>query len=142
MDSDIFEALFDIVTFFDQPQRDRCLLQRARVHLEPAALPIVVWVARQPNISVGQLADHIGRNHSSVSRQVDRLMAAGWLEEPDRRDQRVRRLTLSTAGHQGLLRIQLARAAELQERLSDYSTADRAELLRVLQRLAQTLQVK
>lgn len=123
MDSDIFEALFDIVTFFDQPQRDRCLLQRARVHLEPAALPIVVWVARQPNISVGQLADHIGRNHSSVSR-------------------RVRQLTLSTAGHQGLLRIQLARAAELQERLSDYSAADRAELLRVLQRLAQTLQVK
>lgn len=111
MNHEIFEALFDIVTFFNQPQQDRHLLQAARVQLDPAALPIVVRVGRHPGLSIGELADQIGRNHSSISRQVDKLMAAGWLEESERRDQRVRRLTLSPAGQRGLTQIKVAREA-------------------------------
>lgn len=139
MDNEIFEALFDVVTFFNQPQQDRYLLQRARVHLEPAALPIVVRVGRHPKISVGELADQIGRNHSSISRQVDKLMAAGWLIEADRSDQRVRRLSLSEAGQRGLMQIKVAREAEFKRRLAGYSASERAALLRALQRLAGVL---
>lgn len=142
MNHEIFEALFDIVTFFNQPQQDRHLLQAARVQLDPAALPIVVRVGRHPGLSIGELANQIGRNHSSISRQVDKLMAAGWLEESERRDQRVRRLTLSPAGQRGLTQIKVAREAAMQEKLAGYSDAEQAELLRVLQRLAKTLLTK
>lgn len=139
MDNEIFEALFEIVTFFNQPQQDRHLLQQADVPLESAALPIVVRVGRQPGISIGELADQIGRNHSSISRQVDKLMAAGWLAEAERRDQRVRQVTLTSQGQRGLIQIKLAREAALRKKLASYSNTDRAELVRVLQQLADTL---
>jgi len=139
MDNEIFEALFEIVTFFNQPQQDRRLLQQANVPLEPAALPIVVRAGRQADISIGELADQIGRNHSSISRQVDKLVAAGWLREVDRRDQRVRLVALTQQGQRGLMQIKLAREAALRERLASYSNTDRAELVRVLQQLAGTL---
>lgn len=139
MDNEIFEALFEIVTFFNQPQQDRHLLQQADVPLESAALPIVVRVGRQPGISIGELADQIGRNHSSISRQVDKLMTAGWLAEAERRDQRVRQVTLTSQGQRGLIQIKLAREAALREKLAGYSNTDRAELVRVLQQLADTL---
>jgi len=139
MDNEIFEALFEIVTFFNHPQQDRYLLRQAQVQLDPAALPNVVRVGRQPAISVGELAAQIGRNHSSISRQVDKLMAAGWLLETERSDQRVRRLTLSEAGQRGLLRVKLAREAAFKRRLAEYSLDDRAALLATLKRLAETL---
>lgn len=139
MDNEIFEALFEIVTFFNQPQQDRHLLQQADVPLEPAALPIVVRVGRQPEISIGQLANQIGRNHSSISRQVDKLITAGWLQEAERRDQRIRLLTLTPQGQRGLMQIKLAREAAFREKLTSYSNTDRAELARVLQQLADTL---
>lgn len=139
MDNEIFEALFEIVTFFNQPQQDRHLLQQADVPLEPAALPIVVRVGRQPGISIGQLADQIGRNHSSISRQVDKLMTAGWLQETERGDQRVRQVELTPQGQRGLMQIKVARETAFREKLTDYSNNDRAELARVLQQLADTL---
>ncbi len=139
MDNEIFEALFEIVTFFNQPQQDRKLLQQASIPLEPAALPIIVRVGRQPEISIGELADQIGRNHSSISRQVDKLVTAGWLVEVERRDQRIRRLNLSPQGQRALLQIKLAREAAIRQKLSNYSNADRTELLQVLQQLAATL---
>lgn len=139
MDNEIFEALFEIVTFFNQPQQDRQLLQQASIPLEPAALPIIVRVGRQPKISIGELADQIGRNHSSISRQVDKLVTAGWLVEVERRDQRIRQVTLSSQGQRALLQIKLAREAAFREKLKDYTNADRVALLQVLQQLATTL---
>lgn len=139
MDNEIFESLYDIVTFFNQPQQDRYLLDKAAVHLEPAALPIVVRVGKTPGISIGELADQVGRNHSSVSRQVDRLMGAGWLREAPRNDQRVRRLLLTEAGQRGLMQIKVARETEFSRRLADYTPTEREDLNRVLRRLADTL---
>lgn len=139
MDNEIFEALFEIVTFFNQPQQDRQLLQQANISLEAAALPIIVRVGHQPEISIGELANQIGRNHSSISRQVDKLVAAGWLVEVERRDQRVRQLTLSPQGQRALLQIKVAREAALRQKLADYSNADRVALLQALQQLAATL---
>ncbi|KRN01563.1 transcriptional regulator [Levilactobacillus senmaizukei DSM 21775 = NBRC 103853] len=139
MDNEIFEALFEIVTFFNQPQQDRDLLKRAEISLEPAALPIIVRVGRQPEISIGELANQIGRNHSSVSRQVDKLVKAGWLTEVERRDQRIRRVTLSPQGQRALLQVKVAREAAFRQRLAGYSDVDRSELAHVLQRLAATL---
>ena len=134
MDNELYESLVDIVTFLNQPLRlgDQGVL-------DGPSLLLILQVERHPQISVGQLARRLGRNHSSVSRLVDKLMATGWLIETDRRDQRVRRVMLSPAGRRGWLQFKLTREAQLQEKLTGYSVADRAELRRVLHRLATTL---
>ncbi|MFC6261409.1 MarR family winged helix-turn-helix transcriptional regulator [Levilactobacillus fujinensis] len=139
MDNQIFEALFEIVTFFNQTEEDRKLLERAHVKLDAPTLPIIMRVDHQPGISIGELADQIGRNHSSISRQVDKLIAAGWLEETERRDKRVRQVILSPNGKQTVHQIKIAREAAIRQRLAKYSDADRGELLRVLQRLSAVL---
>ncbi|AKP64215.1 transcriptional regulator [Levilactobacillus koreensis JCM 16448] len=139
MDNQIFEALFEIVTFFSRTEEDRKLLKEAHVKLDTPTLPIIMRVDHQPGISIGELADQIGRNHSSISRQVDKLIETGWLEETERRDKRVRRVILSPRGQQTVQQIKLAREAAIRRRLAKYSDADRGELLRVLQRLSAVL---
>ncbi|WP_143463066.1 MarR family winged helix-turn-helix transcriptional regulator [Levilactobacillus enshiensis] len=139
MDNQIFEALFEIVTFFSQTEEDRKLLEEAHVKLDAPALPIIMRVDHQPGISIGELANQIGRNHSSISRQVDKLIGAGWLEETERRDKRIRQVILSPKGQQTVQQIKLAREAAIRRRLVKYSDADRGELLRVLQRLSAVL---
>ncbi|WP_203640432.1 MarR family winged helix-turn-helix transcriptional regulator [Levilactobacillus andaensis] len=139
MDNQIFEALFEIVTFFSQTEEDRKLLAEAHVKLDAPTLPIIMRVDHTPGISIGELADQIGRNHSSISRQVDKLIETGWLEETERRDKRVRQVILSPSGQQTVQQIKLAREASIRRRLAKYSDADRGELLRVLQRLSAVL---
>lgn len=139
MDNDIFEALFEIMAFFHQPQDERQQLHRAGTTLEPAAMPIIVRAGQQPGVSVGELAGWIGRNHSSISRQVDRLIKTGWLTEAERDDQRIRRVQLTEKGQRGLMQLKVAREAEFSQRIQAYTPQQRADLLRSLRLLAQTL---
>ena len=79
MDNDIFEALFEIVTFFNQPQQDRQLLKQANLTLEPAALPITCELSAA-GISIGELANQIGEIiRQSVVRSIS--CHSGWLVE-------------------------------------------------------------
>jgi len=59
--------------------------------------------------------------------------------EVERRDQRIRQVTLSPQGQRALLQIKIAREAALRDKLQDYSNADKVALLQVLQQLATTL---
>ncbi|GEO69500.1 MarR family winged helix-turn-helix transcriptional regulator [Levilactobacillus acidifarinae] len=139
MDNDIFEALFEVLTFFHQPQDERQQLRQAGTALEPAAMPIIVRAGQQPGVSVGELAGWIGRNHSSISRQVDRLIKTGWLTEVERDDQRIRRIKLTEKGQRGLMQLKVARETEFSQRIQDYTPQQRADLLRTLRLLAKTL---
>ena len=72
----LHEALLQIVSVLNRPQGDNVILTRAGVSLDTALFPLLVRVSMQRNLTIGELADQVGRDYSTVSRQVTRLQDA------------------------------------------------------------------
>jgi len=88
-------------------------------------------------IGVVDLAGLVGRNHSTVSRQVAKLEALGLVERHVALDdQRIRLLKPSAAGRDMLATFSNVRRRFLDERLGDWTIEERKLLLSLLQRLS------
>lgn len=136
----IFQALFEIVTFFNQPEQDKRLLRRAGVSLDAALFPVFMRVGLNPSTRVGTLAEQLSLSHSTVSRQLDKLEAAGLIvSHASGMDGRVRFIQLSPQGKRLIATIAKARQAAIDDVLADWDAAARANLQRTLQRLASDL---
>jgi len=140
MNDEIYQSLFEIVTFFNRPKQDRLLLKKARVELDKALFPIIMRVGEHQKIGIVKLADELGRDHSTVSRQVDKLEAAGLLVcGTPNSDGRLREVRLTDRGKEIEERIIAARQLLMGEALADWNDADLAALQSSLERLARSL---
>jgi DNA-binding MarR family transcriptional regulator len=138
---ELHEALLQIVGVLNRPQGDNVILTRARVSLDTALFPLLVRVSMQRNLTIGELADQVGRDFSTVSRQVTRLQALGLLHsEPSDTDRRQRLLSVTAAGKNTVKRIDRARNSVMSEALDGWSQAEITELARMTTRLAAAMQ--
>ena len=137
----LHEALLQIVTVLNRPQGDNVILARAGVSLDTALFPLLVRVSMQRNLTIGALADQVGRDYSTVSRQVTRLQALGLVHsELSETDRRQRLLSVTAAGKNSLKKIDRARNSVMSEALEGWSQAEIAELARMTTRLAASMQ--
>jgi DNA-binding MarR family transcriptional regulator len=137
----LHEALLQIVSVLNRPQRDNVILARAGVSLDTALFPLLVRVSMQRKITVGELADQVGRDYSTVSRQVARLQALGLVQsELSEADRRQRLLSVTAAGKSTVRKIDRARSTVMSEALDGWSQAEIAELARMTTRLADAMQ--
>jgi len=58
----LHEALLQIVNVLNRPQGDNMILARAGVSLDTALFPLLVRVSTQRNLTIGALADQVGRD--------------------------------------------------------------------------------
>ncbi len=72
-----YDALFDLIGLINQPQRDSALLQEAGVSLDRALFPLLVLIGRRDAVGIMELAGLVGRDHTTVSRQVATLDRLG-----------------------------------------------------------------
>jgi DNA-binding MarR family transcriptional regulator len=72
-----YDALFDLIGLLNQPQRDNTLLREAGVSLDRALLPLLVLISRRDAVGIMELASLVGRDHTTVSRQVATLDRLG-----------------------------------------------------------------
>jgi DNA-binding MarR family transcriptional regulator len=134
---DLHAALFDLVGMLNRPQPDLALLGAAGVSLERALFPLLVRIGREGPIGVVELSELVGRDHSTVSRQVARLEALGLVERrPGAQDRRVREAVPSEEGRFLLARIDMARGALFTEAFKTWSDEDLETLSRLLRRFA------
>lgn len=70
---ELHEALLDIVSAMNRPQRDETLIKAAGIPLDRALFPLLVGIERFGPIGVVDLADRAGRDYTTVSRQVAKL---------------------------------------------------------------------
>lgn len=137
----LHEALLQIVNVLNRPQGDNLILTRAGVSLDTALFPLLVRVSIQRNLTIGELADQVGRDYSTVSRQVTRLQTLGLLcSEPSQSDRRQRLLGVTAAGKSTVKKIDRARNSVMSEALDGFSQAEIAELARLTTRLAAAMQ--
>jgi DNA-binding MarR family transcriptional regulator len=134
-------ALLEIVNVLNRPQNDNLILGRAGVTLDTALFPLLVRIERQKGITIGELADQVSRDYSTVSRQVARLSDLGLASsEAPESDRRQRLLSVTAAGRRTVAKIDRARDAVLSEVLADWTDAEVTELTVLVGRLAASLQ--
>src|SRR5580700_6140538 len=89
-------AVLDIVGVINRPQRDEVLIKAAGIPLDRALFPLLVGIERFGPIGVVDLADRVGRDYTTVSRQIARLESLGLVERREgAADRRVREAAIT-----------------------------------------------
>lgn len=141
MENDIFKALIDLVSIMNRPDRDKKMIANAGVNLEAATFRVFVGIVHLQPTSVGDLAAMMGKNYSSVSRQIDKLENAGLVHTyPSSSDSRIRVSELTKSGEEINAMISLTRERILHEALDDWTLEEKNGLLNNLRRLFESLQ--
>jgi len=133
-------SLIDLVGFLNSPQRDDVLLREADVSLDRALFPLLVRLGMQGPLSVAVLADQVGRDHTTVSRQLAKLESLGLISRPQGlTDRRVRTARVTGEGEAVVKAIVQARHRLLSRVLADWSEADVKALAGLSRRFAAAL---
>jgi len=136
---ELYRSLFEIVSFFLSPKQDKRLLQGAGVTLDTALFPLLMQIAHRGAVGIGELASQVGRDHSTVSRQVDKLVALELVTPTNKpSDKRVRRIGLTSAGKAISDRVAATRRAKMRQALQGWNERQLADLLDSLHHLAET----
>ena len=137
---DLAAAVIDLVGFFASPQRDEVLLAEAGVSLDRALFPLLVRLGRRGPLSVAGLAAQVGRDHTTISRQLAKLESLGLVSRRGGgSDRRVRPAVLTPAGDEIVQAITAARRRLLSRALAEWSVADRANLAMLNRRFVDAL---
>jgi DNA-binding MarR family transcriptional regulator len=92
-------ALIDIISIMNRPDRDEALIQAAGIRLDRALFPLLIGIERRGPIGVVELADGVGRDYTTVSRQVAKLESLGLVERRgSASDRRVREAVVTQTG--------------------------------------------
>jgi len=133
----LHDAILDLVGFINSPQPDAALIREAGVELDRALFPLMVRIGGRGPIGVGELAELVGRDYTTVSRQVARLESMGLVaRRPAKRDRRVHEATVTAAGREMARALDKARDRLLAPMLSKWNVTDRQHLVRLMRRLA------
>jgi len=134
------EALVELISFLNSPQRDDALLHEAGVSLDRALFPLLVGLGMKGPLGVAELADRVGRDHTTVSRQLAKLESMALIERcATDADRRRRAARLTAEGWAIVDAITQARRRLLSQALAGWSEADRAALASTFRRFADAL---
>lgn len=125
----------------NQPRTHERLVARAGISLDRSSYAVLARVDEAGRVRVSELADMLGVDISTASRQVHAVASDGLLvRHPDPRDGRVTILEIAPAGRAALRRIRSARLQRIGELVEGWSARDRAELARLLSRFVGQLE--
>jgi DNA-binding MarR family transcriptional regulator len=134
-------AVLDIVAVMNRPQRDQFLIEQAGIALDRALFPLLVSIQRFGPIGIVELADRLGRDYTTVSRQVSKLELLGLAKRHGSPlDGRVSQVLITRKGKRMTDLIDLARDRILCTTFASWDPADIRELLRLMQKFAHAIQ--
>lgn len=133
-------ALIDLIGLLNSPRRDDALLREAGVSLDRALFPLLVILGVRGPLGVAEIADQVGRDHTTVSRQLFKLESLGLIERcGGEADRRKRTAALTDDGKTMVQAITAARRRLLTQALADWSGGDLTALANLSRRFADSL---
>jgi DNA-binding MarR family transcriptional regulator len=136
----LHDAVLDVVAVINRPDRDELLIREAQIRLDRALFPLLVLTERFGPIGVVELAGRVGRDHSTVSRQMAKLVQLGLVERrPSETDRRQRELRATPSGRAMARQIDQARERLARRALAGWSEEEVGDLARALRRYADAL---
>lgn len=133
-------ALIDLMSVLNSPRRDDALLREAGVSLDRALFPLLVALGARGPLAVAELADLVGRDHTTISRQLAKLSSLRLVRRREgKADRRTNAAELTDAGAEIVRKIALARRRLLAQALAEWSENDRKALADLARRFADAL---
>lgn len=133
-------AIVALTGFINDPRQDGRMMAEAGLDLDPAFLPLLVRLGMTGPASVVELAGQAGRDHSTISRQLDRLEAAGLaVRSVSQSDGRVRTSHLTRKGELAVAALTAARRRLLDHVVANWPARDREMLAMLLERFVRDL---
>ena len=130
-------AVLDIVATMNRPQRDEEMVRQAGIALDRALFPLLVAIERRGPIGIVDLADRVGRDYTTVSRQVSKLDELGLAERRESAvDRRVREAVITPLGKAMTDKVDVAREKIVRALFADWEQDDVKELIRLMRRFA------
>ncbi|BCG77339.1 MarR family winged helix-turn-helix transcriptional regulator [Mesorhizobium sp. 113-3-3] len=133
-------AVLDIVGLMNRPQRDELLIKAAGIPLDRALFPLLVGIERFGPIGVVEMADRVGRDYTTVSRQVAKLESLGLVQrQASAADRRVREAAISPKGKAMTDLVDAAREKIGRAIFETWDAHDIEELVRLMRKFADAL---
>ena len=137
---DLHGSLVEIVGVMNRPQRDEAMVREAGISLDRALFPLLVLVERLGPIGVVELADRVGRDYTTVSRQVTKLESLGLvLRQASAIDRRVRESVITDKGKAMTDRVDDARKRIGVSIFSTWEEGDFDNLVRLMRKFAEDI---
>ncbi len=137
---ELHRSLIDVVSAMNGPERDAAMLEMAGLTLERALFPLLVLVERLGPIGVVDLAGRVGRDYTTVSRQVARLEGLGLVSRrAGLADRRLREAVITPQGKVATDAVDVARERMALTMFREWSQSDFDQLLRLMRMLADEL---
>jgi DNA-binding MarR family transcriptional regulator len=133
-------TLLDIVAAMNQPQRDEDMVREAGIALDRALFPLLVGIERLGPIGIVELAERMGRDYSTISRQVAKLESLGLAERRQNpSDRRVNEAVVTPKGKAMTDRIDEARDRMAGEVFANWEDQEVKDLVRLMRKFADAL---
>ena len=133
----LHEALIDIVSVINRPQRDEMMVREAGISLDRALFALLVVIERRGPIGVVELAERIGRDYTTVSRQVAKLQSLGLVQRKSASaDRRVSEATVTARGKVTTDAVDRARERLGRAIFATWDERDVEELVRLMRKFA------
>lgn len=134
---DLHGSLIEIVSAMNRPQRDDELVREAGISLDRALFRLLVAVERMGPIGVVELAERVGLDYTTVSRQVAKLDGLGLVaRRGSTADRRVREAIITPEGKRMTDKIDAARERMSRAIFDKWDEKDIADLVRLMRRFA------
>ena len=136
----LHESVLDIVSVMNRPQNDEALIKEAAIPLDRALFPLLVGIERFGPIGVVELADRVGRDYTTVSRQVAKLESLGLAARRDgATDRRVREAVVTPKGKAMTNAVDAARDRMGRAIFERWDAQEMDELVRLMRKFADAL---
>jgi DNA-binding MarR family transcriptional regulator len=134
-------SLIDIVTLMNRPQRDEELVREAGIALDRALFPLLVGIERRGPIGIVDLAAGVGRDYTTVSRQVAKLESLGLAERRQNpTDRRVNEAVVTAKGKAMTDKIDAARERIALGVFANWEPAEIDDLVRLMRKFADAME--
>lgn len=134
---ELHDSLLDILRAMNQPHRDEALIRAAGIRLDRALFPLLVGIERFGPIGVVELSEGVGRDYTTVSRQVAKLESLGLVDRrANTADRRVREAVVTAKGKAMTALVDAARERIGREIFATWEASDIDELVRLTRRFA------
>jgi len=135
-------ALLEIVGAMNRPQRDELMIREAGIPLDRALFPLLVGIERFGPIGIVEMADRVGRDYTTISRQVGKLESLGLVERRDSpADRRIRQAVITPKGKAMTDLVDAARDRLLSSLFETWNAKDVDELVRLMRRFAEDFRI-
>jgi len=134
--AELHDLLLSIVSTLNRPQRDDLMIEASRIQLDRALFPLLVLIGRFGPIGVVELADRVGRDYTTVSRQVTKLEELGLTKhQKNAKDKRVNESAITPEGKAITDKIDEAREKIYEKIFLEWDKKEEQELERLLKKL-------